>query len=157
MTQLVLLRSVYDVMKLVIYLLTSGDVPPNPSELLASQKLKDLVNRMKEEFDIVLIDSPPIIAVTDASILSKMTDAILLVVKADSTDIRVLRRSVDLLKQVNTNLIGAVLNGVNISAAYDSYYYYYHYYYDDTSKKKKGSRHSRRKKPGTLDKMQGSV
>ena len=141
-----------------LFLVTYGDIPPNPSELLASQKLKDFVVRMKEVFDIVLIDSPPIIAVTDASILSKMTDAILLVVKAGSTDLRVLRRSIDLLKQVNTNLIGAVLNGVNISAGYDSYYYYYHYYYyyADTKEKKKSDKKSRRRrKPRLIDKIRG--
>lgn len=140
-----------------LYLVTCGDLPPNPSELLASQKLKDFIVRMKEKFDIVLIDSPPIIAVTDASILSKMTDAILLVVKAGSTDLRVLRRSIDLLKQVNTNLIGAVLNGVNISSGYDSYYYYYHYYYyyADTGEKKKSDKKARRKKPRLIDKLRG--
>jgi Mrp family chromosome partitioning ATPase len=114
---------------------------------------------MKQEYDIVLIDSPPIIAVTDASILSKMTDAILLVVRSGSTDQRVLRRSVDILSQVNTNLIGAVLNGVNISAGYDSYYYYYnyYYYYADTDNKKKSSRHRRGKRPNILDKLKSSA
>jgi len=140
-----------------LQLVTCGDLPPNPSELLASQKLKDFVNRMRERFDIVLIDSPPIIAVSDASILSKMTDAILLVVKAGSTDVRVLRRSIELLRQVKTNLIGAVLNGVNISAGYDSYYYYYHYYYyyADSADKKKSGRKARRRKPRLLDKIRG--
>ena len=140
-----------------LYLVTCGDVPPNPSELLASQKLKDFIVRMKAEYDIVLIDSPPIIAVTDASILSTLTDAIMLVVNSGSTDQRVLKRSIDLLSQVNTNLIGAVLNSVNISAGYDSYYYYYHYYYyyADTGDKKKSSRRSRRKRPRLIDKIRG--
>ena len=140
-----------------LYLVTCGDVPPNPSELLASQKLKDFIARMKAEYDIVLIDSPPIIAVTDASILSKLTDAIMLVVNSGKTDQRVLKRSIDLLSQVKTNLIGAVLNGVNISAGYDSYYYYYHYYYyyADTGDKKKGSKRSRRKRPRLIDKIRG--
>ncbi|MBU4445724.1 polysaccharide biosynthesis tyrosine autokinase, partial [bacterium] len=138
-----------------LYLVTCGDVPPNPSELLASQKLKDFIARMKSEYDIVLLDSPPIIAVTDASILSTLTDAIMLVVNSGNTDQRVLKRSIDLLSQVNTNLIGAVLNGVNISAGYDSYYYYYHYYYyyADTGDKKKSSRRSRRKRPRLIDKI----
>lgn len=138
-----------------LYLVTCGDVPPNPSELLASQKLKDFIARMKAEYDVVLLDSPPIIAVTDASILSTLTDAIMLVVNSGKTDQRVLKRSIDLLSQVNTNLIGAVLNGVNISAGYDSYYYYYHYYYyyADTGDKKKSSRRSRRKRPRLIDKI----
>jgi len=79
------------------------------------------------------------------------------VVKAGSTDERVLRRSIELLRQVNTNLIGAVLNGVNISAGYDSYYYYYHYYYyyADTGEKKKSNKKSRRRKPRLIDKIRG--
>ncbi len=140
-----------------LYLVTCGDVPPNPSELLASWKLKDFIARMKAEYDIVLLDSPPIIAVTDASILSTLTDAIMLVVNSGRTDQRVLKRSINLLSQVNTNLIGAVLNGVNISAGYDSYYYYYHYYYyyADTDDKKKGSKRSRKKRPGLIDRIRG--
>ncbi|MDD5765575.1 MAG: CpsD/CapB family tyrosine-protein kinase, partial [Candidatus Marinimicrobia bacterium] len=125
-----------------LYIITCGDIPPNPSEILASQKLRNFLDRMKSEFEIVLFDSPPIIAVTDASVISKMTDAILLVVKSGVTDTRVVARAVELLKQVKTHLIGAVLNGVNITAGYDSYYYYYHYYYyyGDGGKKKKKTR-----------------
>jgi len=126
-------------------LITCGDIPPNPSELLASQRLKNFMERMKEKFDIILFDTPPVIAVTDATVLSQLTDALLLVVRAGSTDVRVLERSIELLKHVNANLIGAVLNGVNISTGYDSYYYYYryYYYYSDTGIKKKSSRHKR--------------
>jgi len=125
-----------------LYIITCGDIPPNPSEILSSQKLKNFIERMKSEFEIVLFDSPPIIAVTDASVISKMTDAILLVVKAGVTDTRVVARAIELLRQVKTHLIGAVLNGVNITGGYDSYYYYYnyYYYYGDGGKKKKKSR-----------------
>ena len=112
-----------------LYIVTSGDIPPNPSELLASQKLRDFLERMKGEFEIVLLDSPPIIAVTDASILSRVSDAIMLVVKAGSTDTRVLGRALELLSQVGCNLIGATLNCVDISSGYGSYSYYYNYYY----------------------------
>lgn len=112
-----------------LYIVTSGDIPPNPSELLASQKLRDFLERMKDKFEIVLLDSPPIIAVTDASILSRVSDAIMLVVKAGSTDTRVLGRALELLSQVGCNLIGATLNCVDISSGYGSYSYYYNYYY----------------------------
>jgi Mrp family chromosome partitioning ATPase len=99
----------------------------------------------EEQFDIILFDTPPVIAVTDATVLSQLTDALLLVVRAGATDIRVLERSIELLRHVNANLIGAVLNGVNISTGYDSYYYYYryYYYYSDTGIKKKSHRHKR--------------
>jgi len=140
-----------------LYLVTCGEVPPNPSELLASQKLKDFVKRMEQDFDMIFVDSPPIIAVTDASILAKITDAILLVVKAGNTDQRILKRSMELLSQVKTNLIGAVLNGVSISTGYDSYYYYYHYYYyyAESGEKKKKSRRERHKRSQVLEKLKG--
>jgi len=123
-------------------LITCGDIPPNPSELLASQRLKNFMERMKEKYDVILFDTPPVIAVTDATVLSQLTDALLLVVRAGSTDLRVLERSLELLRHVKANLIGAVLNGVNISTGYDSYYYYYryYYYYSDAGLKKKSSR-----------------
>ena len=130
-----------------LYLITCGEVPPNPSELLASQRLKNLLEKMKNEFDIVLIDSPPVIAVTDASILSKVADGLLLVVRAGGTDTRALQRAIELLSRVKCNVIGAALNGVNVSAGYgyDSYYYYYHYhyYYGDEGKRKRRGRRRR--------------
>ncbi len=127
-------------------LVTCGDIPPNPSELLASQKIKNFIERMKAEYEIVLFDSPPIIAVTDATVISRLTDALVLVVRAGATDTRVLERAVEMLANVKTNLIGAVLNGVNISAGYDSYYYYYryYYYYSDSGIKKKQTRTKKR-------------
>ncbi|MFA7710165.1 MAG: polysaccharide biosynthesis tyrosine autokinase [Candidatus Neomarinimicrobiota bacterium] len=127
-------------------LITCGDIPPNPSELLASQRLKNFVERMKEKYEIILFDTPPIIAVTDATVLSQLTDGLILVVRAGSTDLIVLERSLELMRHVKANLIGAVLNGVNISTGYDSYYYYYRYYsyYSDAGIKKKSSRAKRR-------------
>lgn len=127
-------------------LITCGDIPPNPSELLASQRLKNFMERAREKYDIILFDTPPVIAVTDATVLSQLTDAILLVVRAGSTDLRVLERSIELLRQVKANLVGAVLNGVNMSTGYDSYYYYYryYYYYSDTGAKKKRASRTRR-------------
>ncbi len=123
-------------------LITCGDIPPNPSELLGSQKFINFVEQLKEMYEIVLFDSPPVIAVTDASVLSKLTDAMVLVVRAGGTDLRALNRAVELLTHVKANLIGVVLNGVNLSAGYDSYYYYYryYYYYSDSGLKKKSRR-----------------
>jgi Mrp family chromosome partitioning ATPase len=104
------------------------------------------MERAREKYDIILFDTPPVIAVTDATVLSRLTDAILLVVRAGSTDLRVLERSIELLRQVKANLVGAVLNGVNMSTGYDSYYYYYRYYsyYSDTGAKKKRASRTRR-------------
>jgi len=123
-------------------IITCGDIPPNPSELIGSHRFAELIEHLKSLYDIVLFDTPPVIAVTDATLLSKLTDAMVLVVRANGTDVRALTRTVELLKQVQANLIGVVLNGVNITASYDSYYYYYryYYYYSDSGLKKKRSR-----------------
>ena len=120
-----------------LWIVSSGSLPPNPSELLASKKMHDLLERLKKDYDRVLIDSPPVIAVTDAAILSKEVDGTILVVAANQTNKDALQRAKGLLDNINTNLIGLVLNGVDISGVYGSYYYYYHHYYAKPGKKKK--------------------
>ncbi len=120
-----------------LWIITSGSLPPNPSELLASSKMHNLLERLKKDFDRILIDSPPVIAVTDAAVLSKDVDGTILVVAANQTNKDALQRAKGLLDNINTNLIGLVLNGVDISGVYGSYYYYYHHYYAKPGKKKK--------------------
>jgi len=128
-------------------IITCGEIPPNPSELLASYKLSSILGELREKYDVVLFDSPPVIAVTDATILSTVTDGILLVVRANKTDTRALQRAVELLSHVKCNVLGAVLNGVSVSGGYGSYYYYYHYYYyyGDGHRKKKRAKRKKRK------------
>jgi Mrp family chromosome partitioning ATPase len=102
---------------------------------------------MKEKFDIVLFDSPPIIAVTDAAVLSSQLDGVILVIKSGQTDREAAFRAYSLLKNVKTRIIGALLNGVHIESMYGSYYYYYHYYYygkDGEKKRKQGRSRSRK-------------
>ena len=121
-----------------LFLVTSGALPPNPSELLASKKMEQLLQRLRDEFDIVVIDSPPVIAVTDAVILSTKVDGTILVVSSGQTDRDALARAHTLLDTVNSNLLGTLLNGVNVEGMYGSYYYYYyHHYYSKPGKKKK--------------------
>ena len=120
-----------------LWIVSSGSLPPNPSELLASKKMHDLLERLKKDYDRILIDSPPVIAVTDAAILSKEVDGTILVVAANQTNKDALQRAKGLLDNIKTNLIGLVLNGVDISGVYGSYYYYYHHYYAKPGKKKK--------------------
>jgi len=120
-----------------LWIVSSGSLPPNPSELLASNKMRDLLARLKGDYDRILIDSPPIIAVTDAAVLSKEVDGTILVVAANQTNKDALKRAKGLLDNIKTNLIGIVLNGVEINGIYGSYYYYYHHYYAKPGKKKK--------------------
>ncbi len=121
-----------------LFLATSGALPPNPSELLASNKMEELLQQFRDKFDIVVIDSPPVIAVTDAVILSTKVDGTILVVSSGQTDRDALARAHTLLDTVDSNLLGTLLNGVNVEGMYGSYYYYYyHHYYSKPGKKKK--------------------
>jgi non-specific protein-tyrosine kinase len=104
--------------------LTSGDSPPNPAELLASPRLRQLLEEQARLVDLVVIDSPPLLAVADASILASLVDGVLLVVRAGRTRAPVARQAVESLRQAHANLIGAVLNAAPGRAGG---YYYYHY------------------------------
>lgn len=108
--------------------ITSGTIPPNPAEMLASQQLEDFLAEMKKIYDIIIIDSPPIVAVTDSEILSRKVDGTILVVSSEITEADMLKRSVELLKHDNAALLGTVLNNFSYKAGYASYYKYYYYY-----------------------------
>lgn len=111
-------------------IIPSGPLPPNPSELLGSEEMKKLIAELRKSFDAILFDSPPVIAVTDAAILSTMVDGILLVIKAHQTHREAIKRAKTLLDNAEANIYGCLLNGVNIKRTYGTnyYYYYYHYY-----------------------------
>ncbi len=125
-----------------MYVITAGSIPPNPSEILESNKMNDFIKKMKNEFDYVIIDSPPIIAVTDAQVLAPKVDGVILVVASKQADKEATIRAKELLQKVQANLIGAVLNKVEFTSGkgYKSKYGYQYYYYgesEDNSKKKK--------------------
>ncbi|MFV1948571.1 MAG: polysaccharide biosynthesis tyrosine autokinase [Anaerolineales bacterium] len=107
-------------------ILTTGPLPPNPSELLGSEKMGDILNSYCNQLDYLIIDTPPILAVTDAIIISQLVDGVLLVVKPGETQIRALKQAVDRLRQVNANLLGVVLNKIPKNGR--SYYYEYYSY-----------------------------
>ncbi len=104
-------------------IITSGPIPPNPSELLASSAMKDLIDSVSDFFDVVLIDTPPLSAVTDAQILSSYVGGVVLVVRAYETKKESLAKTKKILEQVNANILGVVLHGVDSSDS-PSYYYY---------------------------------
>ncbi len=122
-----------------LFVMPCGTLPPNPSELLGSSAMRATLDELKKKFDIVLFDSPPIIAVTDAAVLSSQLDGVILVIKSGQTDREAAFRAYTLLKNVKTRILGALLNGVHVESMYGSYYYYYHYYYygKDGEKRKK--------------------
>jgi capsular exopolysaccharide synthesis family protein len=104
----------------------TGPLPPNPADLLSSHKLADAITELRTKFKFIVIDSPPIMAATDAVILSVQTDGVLLVVRSGETPKEAFTRTRDLLISVKCHLLGVVLNAVDSSAP--DYYYSYRYY-----------------------------
>ena len=115
-------------------IITSGIIPPNPSEILASNNMEILIKKVKKDYDVILIDSPPLLAVTDTFILTKFASQFILVIRAGKTEKGGLDRSLDQMNQVNVNLSGIVMNDVDESNSYGKgyYYNYYQYYYGDS-------------------------
>ena len=108
-----------------LFVLAAGSPPPNPAELLASLNMKDVLNELREQFDHVVIDTPPTLSVTDAVVLSPRVDAIILVIRSGQTTKQALRRARDILMQVNAHVTGVLLNAVDLTSP--DYYYYYEY------------------------------
>ena len=112
--------------------LTSGPVPPNPAELLGSDEMRKLLSQLSEKYAHIIIDSPPAISFTDASILSTMVDGVILVVHGGRSSRAVVRRAKQQLLDVGAHIFGVVLNNVKVET-HDYYYsrYYSHYYQSD--------------------------
>ncbi|MEB2297650.1 MAG: polysaccharide biosynthesis tyrosine autokinase [Ignavibacteria bacterium] len=108
--------------------ISSGTIPPNPAEMLDSQEMRNFLKQLREKFDLIILDSPPIIAVTDSEILTSMVDGTLLVVSSENTEIDMMERSVELIRRENTQFLGTVLNNFSYKSGYGSYYKYYYYY-----------------------------
>lgn len=110
-----------------LHLLPSGPLPPNPSELLHTQGFRRALARLLESYDRVIFDSPPIIAVTDAQILGQQVDGTVLVVRAGETRRPLLAKAVSLLRAVNVNILGGLLNNLEVTrGGYGQTYYQYH-------------------------------
>jgi capsular exopolysaccharide synthesis family protein len=103
-------------------LLSSGPLPPNPSELLGSRRMAEVLTQLKAEADIILLDAPPIIAVADAAILAARADGVLLVVQANKTRRDLAKRAKAALEKANANLLGVVLNNVKLDTSIYGYY-----------------------------------
>ena len=107
-----------------LHILTAGSIPPNPSEMLSSNRMKVFMEKVREAYDYVFIDTPPVGMVTDAGILSAFLDGTILVVKSDLVDIKDLQESKKKLVSVNANILGVILNGNKVKK--DDYYYSYY-------------------------------
>jgi capsular exopolysaccharide synthesis family protein len=113
-------------------ILTCGMLPPNPAEILGSKRMKDFIAEMKQRYDIVLFDAPPLLAVTDAAVLATESDGVLLVASAGETHAAGLERIAEFLESVGVKMLGVVLNRFDARKAYGggySTYASYHYGY----------------------------
>ncbi|MFZ0637714.1 MAG: CpsD/CapB family tyrosine-protein kinase [Candidatus Acidiferrales bacterium] len=106
--------------------LTTGPIPPSPADLLSSHRMRDAISYLRQKYKFIVIDSPPVMAATDAVIISALTDGVLLVVRSGETPKEAFTRTRDLLHAVKCRLLGVVLNAVDSSAP--DYYYSYRYY-----------------------------
>jgi capsular exopolysaccharide synthesis family protein len=110
-----------------ISIIPSGVIPPNPSELLGSEKMKNMLNKLSDKYDYILIDSPPMLAVTDADIINTIVDGTIIIVRANSTSHDMLLTSIQKMNILKANLLGIILNGIKKSHFGISDYYYGEY------------------------------
>lgn len=132
--------SIHETQQEGLFLLNSGPKPPNPAELVGSAKMTQLLEVLSKLYDIVIVDSPPILAVTDSIVLSTRVDGVVMIASAGSTRRNQLEQAVNQLRGVNANVLGLVLN--RISAKTGGYYYSYYYgrpYYRDDGEPGDGS------------------
>jgi succinoglycan biosynthesis transport protein ExoP len=113
-----------------LYVLTSGQIPPNPSELVGSPLMKKCLGILSTHFDHILVDTPPLLAVTDGSILANMVDGVILVISGGDTPKEAIVRSKHLLACAQARIIGAMLNNVDLNTCEPNYYSRYFYGYD---------------------------
>ena len=131
--------------------ITSGPIPPNPSEMLGSKRMESLLVALRKKYDHILIDSPPATAVTDAVVLSKSADGVIIVIRTGDMARQIVKNGIGQFNNVGAHIIGAVLNGIDLSSSKYSYYYYqyYRYYYGEDGEKKKPTGKKRKKRSKT--------
>lgn len=114
---------------------TSGPVPPNPAELLGSKKMKDLLQEAAETYDYVFLDMPPVLAVTDAALMSSRVDGTVIILGSGDIGPDEGKQAKELLEKVHANILGVILN--KVPQHHKSGYYYYYYYDENHNKKRK--------------------
>ncbi len=132
-----------------LHAMTCGPIPPNPPELLGSERFVRLLAELREAYDWIVLDSPPAMSLADAVLLSSKVDMVLLVVQHNQTDRDLAARTVFQFRNVGANVAGALLNNVDLERAYRKDYYYAGYYYEDSDSKTTKRRRSGESKRGT--------
>ncbi len=109
-----------------LFLLPCGPIPPNPSEMLASNSFMELIKQFREEYDLIIVDTPPVLSVTDALVATRAVDGTVYVIDASHTNRALAKKAVTALNQVGAKILGVVLNRMKMPSG--SSYYYYNYY-----------------------------
>ncbi|MEJ2724250.1 MAG: polysaccharide biosynthesis tyrosine autokinase [Deltaproteobacteria bacterium] len=126
-----------------LHIITSGTMPPNPAELIESKRLREFLEEAKEEYDLIIFDSPPILSTADAAILGSKVDGVLLAYRVGTVSRGLLKRCTSQLQQVKCNILGVILNGLKpeVSPDFQDFKYYKHYYsYGDHEVQEKSSK-----------------
>jgi capsular exopolysaccharide synthesis family protein len=122
-----------------------GNIPANPSELLSLSKTATMFKKLEAEYDVILIDSPPVNVVTDSVILSQIVDGVVLIFHAGKTRKNIAQRAKEQLEEAGARILGGVINNVNIKKARYNYYYYYAYHYPRYYREDSNGQRERRK------------
>lgn len=130
-------------------LMPCGPIPPNPPELLGLPKFRELLAELKRTYDWVIIDSPPVVSLSDTLLLGSMAEIVAIVIKHNENDRDLILRSLRQLREINANIIGAVLNNLDVSKGSGDYYYSGYYYYGEGGTAKGGKK--RRTTPKSKD------
>ncbi len=109
-----------------LFLVSCGNLIPNPSELLGSSRMMDFFHEVRERFDVIFFDTPPLATVTDATVLGSQVDGVAVVLRSGKTDFRVAQKGIEYLENVSANIIGVILNGVQVEASKYKYSYYHY-------------------------------
>lgn len=120
-----------------LFFVPAGPIPPNPSELLGSNLFKTMLESLRNQFEHILLDSPPVLGFADAVVVSTQVEGVVLVAQGGKTPRETLLRARDLLWQVNAKVLGVVINRMELERSDYGYYYYHHYYYYHGEKKRK--------------------
>ncbi|HEY5537694.1 MAG TPA: CpsD/CapB family tyrosine-protein kinase [Acetobacterium sp.] len=138
-----------------LFIITSGPIPPNPSEILASRRMGVVIDDLKNNFDYILLDAPPVGMVTDAAVLSPVVEGYIVVVSLGQCNRDGVRYAIENLKKINARIIGVVANKVPVSKRHGYYGYYYNAYYEEEAiingetkkeKRKREKKHKHREK-----------
>jgi capsular exopolysaccharide synthesis family protein len=122
-----------------LYAMTCGPIPPNPADVFGHERFLSLLKELRAEFDWVFIDSPPVVSLADSMILASLADMVAFVIRHNENDKELIRRCVINVRKINPNVIGAVLNSVDLDRShYKDYYYVGYYYYGESSTSRKG-------------------